>query len=534
MRRLLTPLLLVLVLAGLAGPVAANANPGLMFSVMMDDDHLLYRGDQIRDETLKKMRGLGVDYVRVSVLWSVVAEHAKFDKRGKKRRRFRGDNPHTYPAGNWDRYDRLVRAAKTLGVGVYFNVTGPGPRWAHGKAPRKLRRYQRTWKPKAREYFKFVKAVGKRYSGTFPDENDNGAVLPRVGFWSIYNEPNQQGWLTPQWQKRGSETVPWSPVMYRELWYYGRKALNQTGHGKDFILAGETAPLGSGQRNGPSPIYPKRFVRELFCIDANGKPYRGARARRRKCSMLKKIKAFDYTAWGHHPYTKVLAPTKRDRNRDSVTIANINELSALLDSVSAKTGRGPKTNLVAMTEFGYETDPPDPFSGISPAKQAEYINYGDYIAYRDPRVIANTQFLLRDVELIKRFKRTDKRRYFTYQSGLYYADGKPKPAAQAYVLPLVITGTGAAEGYQQAIKLWGWLRFLPPFTDPNNPQKVYLQFRPKGGTQFFNMGEPVPVSNALGFFEAQRGVTGPGTVRAVWIEQFSGTPIYSREIEFAG
>jgi hypothetical protein len=534
MRRLLTSLALALVLAGLTIPVAASANPGVMFSVMMDDDHLLYRGDQVRDEALRKMKTLGVDYVRVSVLWNVVAENAKFDRRGKKRRNFRADNPRTYPKGNWDRYDRLVQAGKTLVVGIYFNVTGPGPKWAHAKAPKKQRRYKRTWKPKAREYFKFVKALGKRYDGTYKDENDGGRVLPRVSFWSIYNEPNQQGWLTPQWQKRGSEVVPWSPVMYRELWYYGRAALDATNHRDDVVLIGETAPLGSRQHNVPSPIYPKRFIRELFCIDANGHRYTGIRAKRRKCSMLKKIKGFRYTAWGHHPYTKLLAPTKRDKNRDSITIANIGELSALLDQVSAKSGYGPKQSLVAMTEFGYETDPPDPFSGISPALQAEYINVGDYLAYKDQRVIANTQFLLRDVEPIKRYKKTDKRRYFTYQSGLYYANGKPKPSATAYLLPLVVTGTGPVEGYQTGVKLWGWLRFLPPLTDPSNPQKVYIQFRPKGSSQFFTLGNGVDVTNGLGFFETTQGVSGPGTLRAAWIEQYSKTTFYSRHVEFTG
>jgi hypothetical protein len=531
MRRLLTALLLALALAGLTAPVAANANSGLMLSVMMDDDHLLYRGDQARDDALRKMQRLGVDYVRVTVLWSVVAENAK---KGRRAKRFRPDDPHTYPAGNWDRYDRLVRAAKNFGVGIYFNVTGPGPRWAHGKAPRSQRRYQRTWKPNAREYFKFVKAVGKRYSGTFNDENDNGAVLPRVDFWSIYNEPNQQGWLTPQWQKRGSETVPWSPVMYRELWYYGRAALDQTGHEDDVILIGETAPLGSTRHNPPSPVYPKRFVRELFCIAPNGRRYTGAKAKRRKCSLLKKIKAFRYTAWGHHPYTKVLAPTKRDRNRDAITIANIGDLSALLDSVSKASKRGPEQSLVAMTEFGYETDPPDPFSGISPELQAEYINTGDYLAYKDPRVIANTQFLLRDVEVISRYRKADKRRYFTYQSGLYFADGRPKPSAAAYLMPLVLTGTGAAEGYQQGVRLWGWLRFLPPTYDPNNPQRVYIQFRPRDSGEFFTLGEGTPVTNQLGFYEVSKGLSGPGTVRAVWIEPNTQAPVYSREVEFKG
>ena len=195
MRRLLLALLLV----ALAAPATAQANQSAMFSIMMDDDQLLYRGDAARDVAMRRMKNMGVDYVRVTVLWSVVAEHARRDRRGKLRRNFKADDPRTYPKGNWDRYDRLVRAAQTLNLQVYFNLTGPGPRWAHKKPPRSLRSLRRTYKPDPREYFKFVKAVGRRYDGTYRDENDGRRVLPRVAFWSIYNEPNQGGWLTPQY-----------------------------------------------------------------------------------------------------------------------------------------------------------------------------------------------------------------------------------------------------------------------------------------------------------------------------------------------
>ncbi|HVL96746.1 MAG TPA: hypothetical protein VM266_12875 [Solirubrobacteraceae bacterium] len=529
MRRLLAPLLLVLVLAGLAVPAGASANQGVMFSMMMDDDLLLYRGDDVRDDTLRRMKRMGVDYVRVSVLWSVVAEHAKRDRRGKRRRNFRPDNPRTYPRGNWDRYDRLVRAGKTLGVGIYFNVTGPGPSWAHAKAPKSQKRYRKTWKPNPREFFKFVKAVGLRYDGTYQDENDGRTVLPRVGMWSIYNEPNQQGWLTPQWQGG----VPWSPVLYRELWYYGRAALDASNHTNDIVFIGETAPLGSTQRNSPSPVYPKRFIRELFCISPTGRRYTGASARKRKCEMLEKIEKFRYTAWAHHPYTKNLAPTKRDRHRDSITMANVNELSALLDIVSKTSGRGPEHSLVALTEFGYETNPPDRFSGIDPVLQAEFLNVGDYMAYKDPRVIANTQFLLRDVPGIKRYKRSSKKHWFTYQSGLFFANGRPKPAAQAYIFPLLATGKGTDSVGQEGVNLWGWIRFHP-LIDPENPPEVYLQFRPNGAGDFSTIGDPVKVTSPLGFFEAVRAVPTGGTWRAVWIEPISKTAIYSREAEYSG
>ncbi len=524
-------LLLALLLAALAAPASAQANTETMLSMMMDDDQLLYRGDDARDGAMRRMKDLGVDYVRVTVLWSVVAEHAKFDRRGKRRKGFRAENPATYPHANWDRYDRLVRTANVLGLGVYFNVTGPGPRWAHKKPPRRLRELARTYKPNAREFFKFTKAVGTRFSGTYSDENDGNAQIPRVSFWSIYNEPNQGGWLTPQYERRGSRVIPWTPVMYRELFYYGRAALRQTGHEKDIMLAGETAPLGSGLQNPKSPIRPKKFIRELFCLNAAGRRYTGSAARARQCKTLSKIGDWNYTAWAHHPYTKELAPTKRDRHRDSITMANVAELSALLDQVGARTGHvSADRNPTMMTEFGYETDPPDPFSGVSLAEQAEYINVGDHLAYRDPMVLANTQFLLRDVDPVAGVPRSSKRAWFGYQSGLFFRDGKPKPAGFAYLLPFTLTGSTTDASGNPATGMWGWLRFLPNGTQT----RVSLQFKPAGAADFATVGDPVPVTNAFGLFEAQRPGTAAGTWRAAWINPANGQPVTSREVEFSG
>ena len=117
LRRLLVVLLLLLGAAVL--PATAQARQDQV-SIMLDDDQMLYRGDVARDDALRRMKDLGVDYVRVSILWSVVAENSK--RGAAQRKRFRGQDPSTYPLGNWDRYDRLVRAARTLGIGLYFNV----------------------------------------------------------------------------------------------------------------------------------------------------------------------------------------------------------------------------------------------------------------------------------------------------------------------------------------------------------------------------------------------------------------------------
>jgi hypothetical protein len=513
-------LLLLLAATFLAAPAQASA-AGFQLSIMQDDDQLLYRDDSTRSFTVKRMRDLGVDYARVTVLWSVAAENAKFDRRGKKRKNFDASNPRTYPKGNWDRYDRLVQTGKALNVGMYLNVTGPGPAWAHAKAPKKEARNQATWKPKPREFFKFMKAVATRYNGRYRDENDGKAILPKVSFWSVYNEPNQAGWLTPQFE-RGIAT---SPVIYRDLWRYGRAALDQTGHKDDIVLIGETAPLGSNAKNARSPMHPKRFIRELFCLNAKGRRYTGSAAKKRKCSTLKKLGgSFNALAWGHHPYTKLLSPTQRDKSRDSLTMANISELTDLLDQVAARSGVGAPRNSM-MTEFGYETEP-DPFVGISLAKQAEYINVGEYQAWQNPRVLGQAQFLLRDVPPVKGAKRNSKQYWFTYQSGLYKANGLPKPAVVAYKMPLVVTGRGTDSVGATTVTFWGGVRFLPFGTK----SQVYLQYRAKDATSYQLVGGAHPVE-ATGYYTAAAAQPNPGTWRAVWVNPVTGGFEFSREVE---
>ena len=505
MRRLL--LLLPLLSLTLATPARASENAQL--SIMMDDNQLIYSGQSAMSFAIGRMKALGVDYVRVSVLWSAVAQGMKKSARGH------GDNPKAYPKRNWDRYDELVRAAQAQGVGVYFDVTGPGPSWDMGTPPRSEAKYADTWEPDAKAFGRFVTAVGRRYSGTYKDENAGRKALPRVSFWAIYNEPNQPGWLTPQFKGK----IPWSPVMYRDLWFFGRQGLDRSGHKDDIVLIGETAPLGNRNGNTGSPLYPKQFIREFFCADDSGRALGGAAAKARHCSTLKRIEPLRYTAWAHHPYTKKAPPTQRDPSPDAITIANIGELPDYLDRFKAPREGFAASNLVALTEFGYETNPPDPFSGVSLAKQAEWINVGDYLAYKQPRVIANTQFLLRDAPAVKHA--SGKAKWFNYQSGLFTDKGRPKPAAYSYRMPLVLERHGGGTA-----TLWGWLRFLANGVST----EVSLQFKPAGGS-YATVGDPVPVTNPYGFFEATLPQSGPGTWRASFTNFYNGLTFYSREIK---
>ena len=520
--------ILALVLGGALAPTAqANSD---QISIMMDDDLLVYRDDSTAARALTQMQSLGVDVVRVTVLWKTVAENAKFTKAelaklpkgssikkaaSKQTQRFKPANPRTYPIRNWDRYDNLIKAAQDRGIRVYFNVTGPGPGWAHQKPPANLRALAGTYKPNPSQFKRFVQAVGTRYSGSYRDENGSRGVLPRVNFWSLWNEPNQAGWLSPQWERRGGSLVATSPVLFRKLHQRGYAGLVASGHTvtSDRILLAETAPLGSDSRGPKTPMRPGLFLRELACISPSGAPYGGGDASVRDCGSL--AAGLPSNGYAHHPYTKNVPPTVADPNPDSITMANAPALGTLLDTLAGLTNGAIPANLpLFMTEFGFETNPPDPFSGVDPLLQAQYNMTGEYLAWLNPRIASQAQFLLQDVAPVRGKPKTSKSYWFTYQSGLYYyskTNPTAKPAAFAYQLPFLAIPTGAADpAGNPTFTIWGQLRFLKNGT----PATAAIQWRPADGSaDFVTVGDQVAIDQR-GYFTAERAV--PAAVPGQW------------------
>jgi hypothetical protein len=504
-----------LLFAALCAP-AARAAPE-QASIMMDDDQLLYRNNVTATRTLVTMRSLGADAVKATVLWRVAAEGADLsdaeiarlkteklrDKARAQRKRFKADDPRTYPTRNWDRYDNLVRQAAAQGMRVYFTVTGPGPRYGHRKAPPSQRANAGTFKPIPTRFRSFVEAVGKRYSGTYRDENGGRPRLPRVALWSIWNEPNQPGWLSPQWEG----DVPSSPWLYRELFQAGYEGLQRSGHGNDAILLGETAPLGSDSKGPRNGIKPVPFLRELVCIKPDGTPYTGADATARHCDDFAKKGPLHAVGYAHHPYTKKAAPSVAPKSPDEITMGNIGALGPFLDQLSAQSGGLIPTALpVFLTEFGYESNPPDPRNGIPYLRQAQFNELADFLAYNDPRVLATTQFLVRDVGPLTKYPKGSRLYWFTYQSGLYSVGGRAKPAAFAYTLPFLTFPAG--EG---VTGVWGQFRFRP-----NGAQDLaYVYWQPKATTEQCGTGSwvqqgPGIATTFRGYFISQVPTPGPG------------------------
>ena len=81
--------------------------------------------------------------------------------------------------------------------------------------------------------------------------------------------------------------------------------------------------------------------------------------------------------------------------RDIINMLAIRRLGAALDK-AARAGRITRRLPIYSTEFGYQTNPPDPFVSTSPPRQAELLNKMEEYSYRYARLKSYSQYLLSD------------------------------------------------------------------------------------------------------------------------------------------
>ena len=432
-------------------------------SIIEDEHQMLYSGPVARTQALDDAVALGADTIRVNVVWRSFAPSP-----GSTRRpRFDATNPLAYPQSMFAQLDDLIAQAQLRGLQVLLTPTGFIPSWAsHCKSSRT------TCRPDAAQFGQFVQALGRRY--------------PSVHRWSLWNEPNQPGWLSPQYESRGGARVPVAADIYRSLARAGIAALRATGHRDDQILLGETAPIGRKAGHlARIPIPPEPFIRELLCIDARGHKLRGATARSRGCTGFARL---GVTGYAHHPYTRGGSrPPLSATNPGEITIANVGRLERVLDQ-GARAERIPRRLPIYYTENGWQTNPPDRIFGVSLARQAEYINQADWISYRESRVRSVAQYEIFDDRSVAQF-----------QTGLRFASGRKKPAYGAYRLPIWVVRRGTK------VTVYGQVRPAAPAM----AGAVEIQRARKAGSSFATVATP-QVSSASGTFlvslRAARGV----------------------------
>jgi hypothetical protein len=479
-------------------------------------------------QTLDLLRRLGVDRVKVYLPWEAIAPDPASRARPAG---FDAANSAAYPAGAWAVYDTIVRDAQARGIALDMTIGGPAPLWATGPGvpPGTGQPFAAAWRPSASEYGAFVRAAGSRYGGAYTPPGSS-SPLPRVSFWAIWNEPNYGSDLAPQ--AVDYSTVEVSPLLYRGLVDAAWTALQGTGHGADTILIGELAPRGETIGDQPgnfSGMVPLRFVRALYCVDSSFRALRGTAAALRGCPASGDPVAFRrehpalFAAGGFavHPYPQggeVPTAVAVDEP-DYADLAALPNLERTLDRVQRDYGSSASLPIYS-TEFGYQTDPPETIAHTTdPQTAAYYLNWSEYISWRDPRIRSFDQYQLVDPPNANALG--------GFATGLEFKNGNPKALYAAYRMPLYLPATVANQG--QALEVWGCVR--PAHyaqIDTGDPQRVRIEFRPSTGGSF-NVLSTVSIADPHGYFDARVAFPTSGVVRLGWAYP-RGPAIHSRVV----
>jgi hypothetical protein len=395
--------------------VPAAAHPARQLQLGFLDSVFSSRDPPDRAAWLGRSVDSAVDILRIDVGWPVTSSAGRpagFDAR----------NPAD-PAYDFSRADAAIKDAAGSGLRVLASFTG-APRWAEGAA-RPAAAPRGSWRPDPTALEGYGAALARRYSGGFPDPARPGASLPRVAAFQVWNEPNLAKYLAPQWRGRR----PFAPAHYRRMlsaFYRGVKSVSSDA----LVVTAGTSPFGDPGAGGDR-IMPARFVRDMLCL-------RRARGRLRATACPAPAR-FDVLA--HHPYS-VGSPNRRALNADDVSIPDMGKLSALLRQAEALGGALPrKRHRLWVTEVSYDSSPPDP-DGVPAAEHARFVAQTLYLLWRRG-VDTITWFQIRDQAPAPSFAATN-------QSGIYYRDGREKPARRAFRFPFVAERASRGVG-----RVWG-------------------------------------------------------------------------------
>ncbi|MFP5363460.1 MAG: hypothetical protein ACLGI5_12110 [Thermoleophilia bacterium] len=467
----MTAIRTILLCLGLSFLLVASAHARPAPETVVQDDALFLHGteDEIRTG-LQQAGDIGIRRVRLTAGWSVIAPSPALETVPE------GDltDPAAYPRDHWMNLDRAVRLIVEAGMKPMIDIAFWAPRWAiSGEAGESTRLRTNI---NAAQYARFAEAVARRYAGGYvptsllasaasepsPDANFLESLfgrrrpalspppvaqdkpLPGVDLFTIWNEPNHPGFLQPQWRRQGGRYVPQSPHLYRAMVHAAYPAIKRGAPGSR-VLIGGTASMGSSTP-GRSGVPPLLFLRALACVDQRLRPVRSG-----PCANFAPIPG---DGWSHHPYSLRTLPDALPRDTDKLPVAATPRLMKTLRALVAGGRLAAGNTTVYMTEYGYETNPPDPEAVFSPQQQGHLLAWAEYLATRDPGVVMWPQFQLRDRPGDPAGPRM--RVYGDWQTGLLNADGTPKPAYHQYRTPAF--AACRRKGKRRWIEVWGRVR----------------------------------------------------------------------------
>jgi hypothetical protein len=375
-RKRLVLFAVVCLLCGLAAP-SAQPSRSILVGIFDEQSSL---GNP--DWAFPQYSLLGVEALRVNLYWGGPSGVAR------ARRPANAVNPAD-PAYDWTVYDAFVKRAAERRIKVVFSILWT-PAWAAGPVKKKNRAPRRMI-----DLRNFAFAAAKRYSGSFRPATD-GPPLPAVRHWLAWNEPNNPVFLRPQFVYVGGRRYKAvSPRIYAQMCNAIWSGVHLTGLRGQKVACGVTSPRGNNSGRQPrSSLSPIPFLRGM----------KRARAR--------------FDVYAHHPYYghRTESPrTPPPLKGTAVTLGNIN---GLIRELTRLYGR----KRVWLTEYGYQTKPPDRKFGVSWVKQAQWLTQAFAIARRHPRIDMMLWFLVKDEARIGN----------GWQSGFYTVSGRRKPAWQAF------------------------------------------------------------------------------------------------------
>jgi len=257
-----------------------------------------------------------------------------------------------------------------------------------------------NWLPRS-GFGSFAYAASKRY--------------PWVRLWTVWNEPNTRVF-----------SIPVSPSLYVRRLLNPAHALLHAANRRNVVAGGVTSP-----RKSPSGVSPTAFMTGM----------RAAHAR------------LDAYAANPYPSRKTETPFHDPCSHcTTLTMAHLPQIRSLVTRLF-----GARTPLW-LTEYGYQTNPPDRILGVSPARQATFIGQAALRVWEQPGTTVLIHFLVQDEPSLG-----------GWQSGLFSVGGTAKLAYHAFALPLA-----EVSRHGSSTVLWGQVR-------PGSGIRSYVLQRAVGG-----------------------------------------------------
>ena len=329
---------------------------------------------------------------------------------------------------DWSGYDPVVQGLHLRGIDVVLTLVST-PGWANGGLGT-------NWVPTdGASFADFAAATARHY--------------PFVRRFLIWNEPNQRRWLRP--------TLP-SLYVQRLLnpAYVAIHAVRKHA----LVGGGVTAPRAA--TGGVSPA-----------VWIAGMAGHGAKL----------------DAYAHNPYPLTPAETPLTGGCHHCTTLTMATLPTLLADVARAFG---KHKRIWLTEYGYQTNPPDRILGVSPARQATYMSEGAMRAFLSPRVDMLISYLVQDEPDLAR-----------WQSGVLTVAGVEKPSYQAMQLPFTVE-----KKTRTKLTLWGQIR-------PATGRQQYVLEERSGG-RWLRIGT-TKLTSPRGFFTRVVAPAPGARYRILWL-----------------